>query len=108
MKKIFIILMLIFSVSAFAANIADIPDFELSSGVSGYFFTNNSSGNDATKFVVSTGHDQGDVAYASGNFVTAIYTKEISGDTMASSDMLNSESGLSWDSSDLSGWGTAK
>lgn len=105
MKKIFVFLaVLVFcSTVSFAAEIEDkLTSTQLSNQVSGTYFSDatGTGSNDATNYVISTGHAQGDKVYASGNFVVEIYFKDISGDKFASSDLITSMS--SFDSSSFS------
>lgn len=106
MKKIVCLLfvLILLSFNSFAADLADkITSTQLSNQVSGTYWSNASAAgaNDATNYVLSTGHAQGNKVYASGNFVSEIYTKDAS-DPFASSDLISSAP--SFDSSAFSGW----
>ncbi|MCF6266663.1 MAG: hypothetical protein L3J57_08985 [Desulfuromusa sp.] len=90
--------------TSFAANLADVlTSTKLSNQVSGIYWANESgAGDDATSYVLSTGHAQGNKAYASGNFVSEIYTVDIAGDKFASTDLINAEP--AFDSTAFSDW----
>ncbi len=97
MKKIFILLALSSMVvsSSFASDLSGIlTATSLSNGVSGSYLANNTAaGDDATDFIISTGHSQGTLAYATGNFVSEIYSKTnaAAGEKFASSDLMTTE-----------------
>ena len=96
MKKsiIFLILLTFVAGNAFGAAAkleTKLVSTSLSNGVSGTYFANNAGTNDATAFQISTGHAQGNVVYATGNFVSDIYFKDIAGAKFASTDLLQTE-----------------
>ena len=73
----------------------------LSSGVSGVYFANDVAGDDATSFIISTGHSQGTVSYATGNFVSQIYSAENALDKFASTDLISE---VAYTSAALESW----
>ncbi len=94
MKKIvcLVAVLVLFASTSFAAEMyAHLTSTTASSGVSGNYFANNAAGNDATMFQISTGHNQGTQAYATGNFVSDIYMKDNASDKFASTDLLTTE-----------------
>ncbi|MFO7765851.1 MAG: hypothetical protein R6V33_05410 [Pelovirga sp.] len=108
MKKIVAILVfsLFFCGSSFAMSLDDVlTATKTSNGVDGVYFANNSgnTSDDATDFIIGTGHSQGTVTYATANFVSEIYSKGIEGDKYASSDLIG-EVGYASDGSDLTDW----
>lgn len=107
MKKILCLLfVLVFlSFNSFAANLANkLTSTQLSKGVTGTYYSNASGtgNNDATNYVLSTGHKQGSKVYASGNFASEIYTK-VASDPFVSSDLISSAPST-FDSAAFSGW----
>ena len=93
MKKIIAILVvsLFFCGNSFAMELDDVlTATQTSNGVNGVYFANNSGGtaDDATDFIIGTGHTQGTETYATGNFVSEIYSAKIADDKFASSDLI--------------------
>jgi len=104
MKKIVLLLVLglLIASSSFATDLSlRLTATSLSSGVSGVYFANNVAGDDATNYIISTGHSQGTVSYATGNFVSEIYSAANAGDKFASSDLITE---VAYTSAALDGW----
>lgn len=101
MKKIMCVtcILVLLASASFAADLATkLTSTKLSNNVTGTYFSNNTSaGGDATMYVLSTGHASGNKVYAGGNFVSEIYSKDISGTAFASTDLIGTEP--SYDSS---------
>ena len=81
MKKIIIISTLLMMSLTGAAISGDLDGMEnnlvtLSNGVEGVYYSDSAS-EDATAFAISTGHIQGNYAYATGSFSTAIHRKDL-------------------------------
>ena len=95
MKKVllFVAVLSLFSLNSFAGDLQPaLTSTSLSNNVSGTYFANNSGGgNNATMYMLSTGHSQGDKVYASGNFVSEIYVKDIAGTVFVSGDLITTE-----------------
>lgn len=111
MKKIIFIttlLLVCFSVSAFAAvvNLNGLAGttITLSQNVQGTYSADG-TGTAARNFMMSTGHTQGNTAYATSNFDSAIYKSPYADpNSFVSSDLLNS---TTFTSATISGFGTA-
>ncbi|MFC1779350.1 hypothetical protein ACFLZU_03295 [Thermodesulfobacteriota bacterium] len=111
MKKV-IIISTLFLMSVVATSVAQdlnaMTDnlVNLSSGVSGNYFSNASAAatNDATDFAITTGHAQGGYAYATGSFTTSIYRKEIAGEKFVAGTDLLQDPGTVYNTSVLSTW----
>jgi hypothetical protein len=89
MKRIIIALSvfaLLVPALSFSSDLEGIADITLSSGVSGYYFDDGAA--EPTAYSLSTGHSQGTKVFASGSGESVIYTKDIDGDSFASSDLL--------------------
>ncbi|WP_041262382.1 hypothetical protein [Flexistipes sinusarabici] len=65
---------------------------QLSDKVKGVYFANINASGDYVDFAISTANTQGDEVYATGNFVSKIFCKNIAGDTYVSTDLLQSVS----------------
>ena len=111
MKKIIFMLLL----SSFMVGNCLAMDLEtaitgsLSSGVIGLYNANESAagGIDATSFLISTGHTQGTVSYATGSFSSDMYVVDNAASDLkfASSDLLDS---TTFTSATLTNWGAVK
>ena len=95
MKKIlcFAVVLTFVASSAFAATLDSVlTSTKLSNQVSGTYWANGTGADDATSYVLSTGHAQGNKVFASGSFVSEIFQNDIAGDAFASgTDLLHAD-----------------
>ncbi len=73
---------------------------KLSNGVSGSYSVDGTQ----TNYFISTGHEQGSKVYASGNFVSEIFYKDLTA-AFASSDLLDGDAFTSADFANLTAVG---